>query len=284
MADAAEAMVRQTTHDAVLVVELNRPDSMNALTPGMVEQLHEALQAGDADDGVRAIVLTGAGRAFSTGFDLARKPAEPSTVEELVSDWYLRDKQGVANLFSIMEMSTPVIAAVNGWCMGGGFWYALACDITIAGQSAVFAQPEVRHVSNSTFLFAVLAGYKNAHRYTLTGDHFDASEALRIGIVSEVVPDEELMDRSLALAGRLALVPRVSVRMNKAITNLGLQAAGLRAGMALNAALSTIAHSSMDAEEVRELIEARRDEDMKRFLHLRDDPFRPEPGGPRSRK
>ena len=82
----------------------------------------------------------------------------------------------------------PVIAAVHGWVIGGGFWYSLACDITIAADNSVFGQPEVRHVSNTTFLFAALAGWKAAHRYGLTGDHFDAAEALRLGIVNEVVP------------------------------------------------------------------------------------------------
>src|SRR2546421_569732 len=82
----------------------------------------------------------------------------------------------------------PIIAAVQGWVMGGGFWYSLAADITIAADNAVFAQPEVRHTSNTTILFAALAGWKAAHRYALTGDHLDAAEALRLGLVNEVVP------------------------------------------------------------------------------------------------
>src|SRR5208282_822611 len=104
-------------------------------------------------------------------------------------------------------------------------------DITIASDKAVFAQPEVRHISNSTFLFAALCGWKAANRWGLTGDHFDAHEALRIGLVNEVVPHDELMDSVRALAKRIALVPEPSVRLNKAITMLGIQASGLYSGL-----------------------------------------------------
>lgn len=279
----SEPLVEQSLDGNVLLLQLNRPDAMNALSPDLVEELRKALRDADQNDDVRAIVLTGKGAAFSAGFDMARKRERPPTSEALILDWYQRDTQGVSDLLQIMELSKPVIAAVNGWCMGGGFWYAIACDITLAAERAVFAQPEVRHVSNTTFLFAALAGWKNAHRYGLTGDHFDAQEALRIGIVNEVVPDDELMDRAMSLARRLALVPRASIRYNKAVTNMGLQAAGLRAGLILNGALSAIAHSSGDTDDLpQELRDARMAGDMRSFLKLRDDPFRPEPGGPRS--
>ena len=142
------------------------------------------------------------------------------------------------------RLGKPIIAAVNGWAMGGGFWYQLAADITIASDKAVFAQPEVRHISNSTFLFAALCGWKAANRWALTGDHFDAQEALRIGMVNEVVPHDELMERARALAKRIALVPEPSVRLNKAITMLGIQASGLYSGLLLEGALGALAHSS----------------------------------------
>jgi len=125
-----------------------------------------------------------------------------------------------------MQHPKPVIAAINGWCIGGGFWYSLACDVTIASDQATFGQPEVRMTSNTTVLFAILCGWKNAHRYALTGDHCAAAEALRIGLVNEVVPHAELMDRARELALRLSRVPSESVRLNKAITTYGLDAKG----------------------------------------------------------
>lgn len=178
-------------------------------------------------------------------------------------------------------LGKPVIAAVNGWCMGGGFWYSLACDITIASEKAVFAQPEVRHISNTTFLFAALAGWKAAHRYALTGDHFDAQEALRLGVVNEVVPHEELMPRVRRLAERIAQVPEASVRLNKAITCYGLEAMGLRGGMLINGALSSLAHSSHGPER-EALMAAQQKGGLKAFLDARDGPFLPEPFGPKS--
>jgi len=175
-----------------------------------------------------------------------------------------------------------VIAAVHGWVMGGGFWYSLACDITIAADDSVFAQPEVRHVSNTTVLFAALAGWKAAHRYALTGDHLDAAEALRIGIVNEVVPRAELMPRARALAERIARVPEPSVRLNKAVTCYGLLAMGLGAGMLMNIPLSNLAHASFNAERGA-LLDAMKTGGLRAFLEARDGAFRPEPFGPKSR-
>jgi enoyl-CoA hydratase/carnithine racemase len=175
------------------------------------------------------------------------------------------------------------VAAVNGWAMGGGFWYQLAADITIASDRAVFAQPEVRHGSNSSFLFAALCGWKAANRWTLTGDHFDAQEALRIGMVNEVVPHEKLMDTVYALARRMALVPEPALRLNKAITMLGIQASGLHAGLLVEGALSAMAHASHN-EEREKLFAIQRAQGMKAYLDERDGPFQPEPMGPRSAK
>lgn len=273
----------------VVIITLNRPDVLNALSPALELELHAALDEADADSEARAIILTGAGRAFSAGYDMALSPERPQstldpagqTVGDYLKSWWDNDTKTVDKLMHIWHIGTPVIAAVNGWTMGGGFWYAMACDITIASDQAVFAQPEVRHISNTTFLFAALAGWKAAHRYALTGDHMDAQEALRLGIVNEVVSPDQLLSTARALAERIAQVPEPSVRLNKAITCYGLEAAGLRSGMLLNGALSALAHTSH--QPVRDdLFAAMREGGMRAFLDKRDTPFRPEPFGPRS--
>jgi enoyl-CoA hydratase len=166
--------------------------------------------------------------------------------------------------------------------MGGGFWYQLAADLTIASDKAVFAQPEVRHISNTTYLLTALCGWKAANRWALTGDHFDAQEALRIGMVNEVVPHDALMPRARALAKRIALVPEPSIRLNKAIAMQGIQAAGVHSALLLEGALSALAHSSHN-EEREKLFEAQRSQGLKAYLELRDGPFQPEPMGPRSK-
>ena len=235
----------------VATITLNRPETLNAINPQMTVELHAALDAADADAAIRSIILTGAGRAFSAGYDIGRRPdgrsaLDPTGMEtaDFLKRWWLGDDASGRRLLHLWHLSKPVIAAVHGWVMGGGFWYSLACDLTIAADDSVFAQPEVRHISNTTFLFAALVGWKTAHRYGLTGDHFDATEALRIGIVNEVVPRADLLTKARALAERIARVPEPSVRLNKAVTCYGLLAMGIGAGMLMNAPLSALAHAS----------------------------------------
>jgi enoyl-CoA hydratase/carnithine racemase len=273
----------------VLTITLNRPAALNAISPALEQELHAALDEADADPEIRAIIVTGAGRAFSAGYDMAPRPDRPQSmldptglsVGEYLKWWWDNDTKNVHKLLHLWQVGKPIIAAVNGWAMGGGFWYAMACDITIASDQAVFAQPEVRHISNTTFLFAALAGWKAAHRYALTGDHIDAHEALRLGIVNEVVPAAQLMSTARALAERIAKVPEPAVRMNKAITCMGLQASGLYSGMLLNGALSALAHAS-HLPMRDELFAAIREGGMRTFLEKRDGPFHPEPFGPKS--
>jgi enoyl-CoA hydratase/carnithine racemase len=221
--------------ESIATITLNRPERMNALTHELEAALHRAFDQADADRGVRVIILTGAGRAFSAGYDQVQtgesgtRAIDPKgkSHAEYIEHWQRADGERIAYWTHMWRLGKPIIAAVNGWAMGGGFWYQLAADITIASDQAVFAQPEVRHISNSTFLFGALCGWKAANRWALTGDHFDAQEALRIGMVNEVVPHDELMPATRALARRIARVPEPAVRLNKAVTMMGIQAAGL---------------------------------------------------------
>src|SRR5262245_51948469 len=272
----------------VVTITLNRPEALNAINPQMTAELHQALDEAEADAAIRAILLTGAGRAFSAGYDIGRRPdgrsaLDPtgSEVADFLKRWWTSDGDSARRLMHIWQLGKPVIAAVHGWVMGGGFWYALASDITIAADDSVFAQPEVRHVSNTTFLFAALAGWKAAHRYGLTGDHMNATEALRLGLVNEVVPRAELLDRARALAERIARVPEPSVRLNKAVTCYGLLAMGLGAGMLMNIPLPALAHGSFNAQRA-DLMQTMLEGGLKAFLEARDGGFRPEPFGPRS--
>lgn len=270
----------------VEIISLNRPDQMNALSRELIAELHAEINRADEDETVGAIVLTGSGRAFSAGYDLGGDEASPNDGSERRADvlrrYWNRSKSENRHL-ELMRLGTPVIAAVNGWCLGGGLWYALCADITIASDQAVFGQPEVREINNSTFLLAALCGWKVAHRWALTGDHFDAQEALRVGVVNEVVPHEQLMEKALALASRVALVPSDSVRLNKAITTVGLETMGLSAAMQTARLISVMLFSSTDTRDLDELHRIREEEGMRASLAFRDNPFLPEPGGPRSK-
>jgi enoyl-CoA hydratase/carnithine racemase len=277
--------------ESIATITFNRPERMNALTHDLEDELHHAFDRADADRNVRVIILTGAGRAFCAGYDQGQ-PAKSGTRAidpkgkshaEYIAYWQRSDGDHVVRWTHMWRLGKPIIAAVNGWAMGGGFWYQLAADITIASDQAVFAQPEVRHISNTTFMLGALCGWKAANRWGLTGDHFDAQEALRIGMVNEVVPHDQLMDATRALAKRIALVPEPSVRLNKAITMMGMQAAGLYSGLLLEGTLGALAHTSHN-EHREQLFEAQREHGLKAYLDMRDGPFQPEPMGPRSAK
>ena len=276
--------------ERIATITLNRPTRLNALSPNLEEELHRAFDEADADRGVRAIILTGSGAAFCAGFDQGnnksgRRNSDPAgkSIAEFIEYCQRRQGKRISDWAHMWRLGKPIIAAVNGWAMGAGFWYQLAADITIASDKAVFAQPEIRHISNSTYLLAALCGWKAANRWALTGDHFDAQEAYRIGMVNEVVPHDELMDRTRALAKRIALVPEPSVRLNKAIAMLGIQASGLSSGLLLEGALGALAQASHN-EYREQLFEVHRAQGVKAYLDMRDGPFQPEPMGPRSAK
>jgi len=279
-----------SVEDAIATITLNRPARMNALSPNLEHELHRAFDEADGDSAVRVIILTGSGKAFCAGFDQGanksgRRNSDPTgkSIAEFIKYCHRRQGKRIADWAHMWRLGKPIIAAVNGWAMGAGFWYQLAADITIASDQAVFAQPEVRHISSTSFLLTALCGWKAANRWALTGDHFDAQEALRIGMVNEVVPHDELMASARALAKRIALVPEPSVRLNKAIAMLGIQAAGLTSGLLLEGTLGALAHASHN--EFREkLFEVHRKEGVKAYLDMRDGPFQPEPMGPRSAK
>jgi enoyl-CoA hydratase/carnithine racemase len=279
-----------SVEDQIATITLNRPDRMNSLSRNLEGEMRRAFDEADADLSVKVIILTGSGRAFCAGRDQGvalpngARSSDPKgrSHAEFIEYWQRRDAKKVEEWSHMWRLGKPIIAAVNGWALGAGFWYQLAADITIASDQAVFAQPEVRHISATSFMFTYLCGWKAANRWGLTGDHFDAQEALRIGMVNEVVPHDELMTRTLALAKRLALVPEPSLRLNKAISMQGIQAAGLHAGLLLEGTLAALVHSSHNEERQR-LLDIQTSQGTKAYLEARDGPFQPEPMGPRSK-
>jgi enoyl-CoA hydratase/carnithine racemase len=268
----------------VAIITLNRPEVMNTISVQLEQEMHQALDRAETDTSVRAIVLTGAGdKAFSAGYDLTETPEFTSTGEALRYWWDTDTKTGNLH-WRMLTHDKPIIAAVHGWCLAGAFWYSLAADVTIAADNTTFGQPEIRETQNSTALMAFLVGWKNTARYALTGDHFDAEEALRIGVVNEVVPRDQLMDRAIALANRFALVPADSLRLNKRIISRALDSMGMRTALDSASYISAIVHSSAnDSPELQEMFRVREAEGMSASLKVRDDKFRPEPGGPRSK-
>ncbi|MGH7773724.1 MAG: enoyl-CoA hydratase/isomerase family protein [Candidatus Binatia bacterium] len=277
----------------VLII-LNRPDALNALNQGLCDELDAALEVAREDPEIRAVVLSGAGRAFSAGEDISDDEGEtvwPYGIPEGQSLVYEYDRFRDSDRKDILgrqlyrwQYPKPIIGAVSGWCLGASSWLALTCHITIAADDAVFGQPQVRHGASTDFIWVALAGFKNALRYSLTGDHIDAKEALRIGLVNQVVPKDKLLDESFALVERIALVPPETVKINLHIATMGLEMMGLLKAWTLNAELAAMARLSKREEFNRHLEVTKKKGGVRAFLQERDAPFQPEPFGPRARK
>jgi enoyl-CoA hydratase len=198
--------------DHVALVTLDRPEALNALSFRLIEELVTALEALDADPDVRAIVLTGAGdRAFAAGADVTEMAA--GTPESMATDGRFDRWDEVGRL------RTPLIAAVRGFALGGGCELAMACDMIVAGDTAKFAQPEVRlgviPGAGGTQRLPRAIGKAKAMELILTGRSIDAAEAERLGLVTQVVPAAETVDAALILAGRIAALPPLAVQAAK---------------------------------------------------------------------
>jgi enoyl-CoA hydratase len=202
--------------DGVALVTLDRPEARNALSFALLEDLDEVLAVLDDDDGCRAIVITGAGeRAFAAGADI--RDLASSTREQLRRD----DPFAVVD--RVGRLRTPVIAAVRGYALGGGCELAMACDILVAGDDAVFGQPElsigVIPGAGGTQRLAWAVGRARAMDLVLTGRQVRADEAERLGIVSVVVPASEVLDAALDRATAIAALPVEAVRAAKSAVN-----------------------------------------------------------------
>ena len=278
--------------EGVLKIILNQPDTLNALTPDLERELHAALEEGDADPEVFCMVLCGEGRAFCSGYAMGKVPGRKGSltdpgiydsIGEFLGVMQVHDYENVQRRqLALWRLKKPVIAAVHGYCMGGGMWLAMACDMCYCSEDAVFGQPEIRHNANSTFLIPALAGWHRAARYLYTGDHFDGKEAERIGIVNECLPPDKLMPTVMALAKRIAMVPPNAVRIMKRLVLSGFMAYGIGAAMEVCAPYSTLAHCSHGPER-QAMFDAQKERGMKGFLEERDGRFLPEPFGPKSR-
>lgn len=214
----ADDEVRFEVADHIATITLNRPDRMNAATFEMGEQLQAAFAEVDRDDGVRVAVLTGAGRAFCAGDDVEKAWGDDRMEETM--RWLGDVRPGMTpESFTMLECRKPTIAAVNGAAVGIGMDFALLCDIRVASEHAKFSQMFVKLglMADITGYWRLpqLVGYAKAAELLFTGDMVDAAEALRIGIVSQVVAADELMPTAMGLAGRIAANPPRAVRFIK---------------------------------------------------------------------
>lgn len=196
--------------DGVALLTLNRPDALNALDSTMMREFARALHETTRAE-ARVLVLTGAGRAFAAGADIAEMR------ERTFGD--LTDSDHLSQWERLAELRIPTIGAVNGYALGGGCEIAMMCDVLIAGEGASFGQPEIAlgiiPGIGGTQRLTRIVGKARAMDLVLTGRHIDAAEAYRLGIVSRVVPDTDVLQEALATARRIAGYSRRAVRAAK---------------------------------------------------------------------
>jgi enoyl-CoA hydratase len=195
----------------VAIARLNRPDVLNALNVPLMDQLIAQLETWDADPAVRCIVLTGSDRAFAAGADI-REMADASAVD-------MYERNNLARWERIKRVRKPILAAVSGFCLGGGCELAMHCDIILASETARFGQPEINigvmPGAGGTQRLARAAGKYRAMELILSGRQFDAQEALRMGLVVRVLPVETYLQEAIALARQIAEKAPLAVRFAK---------------------------------------------------------------------
>ena len=210
-----DTIIRTEVHERAGLIRLNRPEAMNALNGAVMEELAQALEAFDADAAIGAMVLTGDDRAFAAGADI-KEMAEASSVEMLLSD-------RIGRWDRLRRIHKPIIAAVSGWCLGGGNELAMACDMIVASETAKFGQPEINlgviPGAGGTQRLTRAVGKAVAMEVVLNNRTLTAQEALTLGLVNRVVPIEAYLDVALRLANEIAARGPLAVRLGKEAVN-----------------------------------------------------------------
>ena len=210
------------SRDGFGVITLNRPVVLNAVNWSILRRLEAALDAADVDDNAQALILTGAGRAFCAGGDIQSTPPDDDLPTPTGRDLYMR----------IWNNPKPVIAAVRGYAVGQGSELAAMCDLTIATEDAVFGELQIRHGFGPPMLIApYVVGLKQAKEILMLGERIPAKDALRMGLINKVVPDDALMAEAETMAARLAALPAKTVRGNKMLVNRVYEIAGFLQGL-----------------------------------------------------
>ncbi|MCL2391823.1 MAG: enoyl-CoA hydratase-related protein [Oscillospiraceae bacterium] len=232
--------------DNIALITINRPDALNALNLDVLDELDIAAMRAEKDEDALVVVITGAGRAFVAGADIVQ-------MKDLTADEGRAFGTYGNSVFSNIEsLRKPVIAAINGFALGGGCELALACDIRIASEKAKFGQPEVglgiTPGFGGTQRLPRVVGLSKAKELIFTAEIIDAQEALRIGLVSQVVAAEDLMDAAISMATKIASNAQIAVRQSKVAINTGMQC-GIETGLKIEAQAFGLCFSTHDQED-----------------------------------
>ena len=250
-------LVTYTVDGRVGIVTLNRPEKLNAITLELKRLLIERFHDADRDPTTNVVVLRAEGRSFCAGYDIGPSPARAARRGNALA-WHESLTDDVALEMTPWDMKKPVIASVQGHCLGGGCEMVMMCDITIASDDAVFGEPEIRFSNvGPALIMPFVIGLKRAREMLYIGDPIDAQTALAYGMVNRVVPRAELLTATLKFARRMALIAPEALAGTKLAINRGADAAGFR--NAIRAGLDVLAQLyaarteiGMKFDEIRE--------------------------------
>jgi enoyl-CoA hydratase len=278
--------VRIETEAGVRSIILCRPDQFNTITPVLRDELAAAIDAADADQDVHVMLLRADGPAFCAGYGLdwstEMQAAEASRERVWDSVTDMRMMSQFVNVYmKLWYAAKPTIAAVQGWCVGGGTDMVLCADIIIAAEGASFGYPPARVWGTpTTAMWVYRMGLERAKRYLLTGDEIPAPEAARTGMILETVPDEQLQEHAMAFARRIARLPTNQLIMLKLLCNQTAENMGLASGRTLGTLFDGIARHT---QEGHDFVSRAKEAGFRQAVRERDDPFGDYGSGPRSR-
>jgi enoyl-CoA hydratase len=266
-----------TTAPGVARIVLNRPERLNAINRQVTADLRAAVAAANDDEGVRVIVLSGAGRAFCAGYDLDwGTRAEDATQRAQGGGWDpVRDYQGMSQnvraFMSLWESPKPVIAQVHGWCVGGGTDMALCSDLIYMAEDAHIGYPPARVWGEpTTVMWVYRLGLEHAKRLMLTGESLSGVEAERLGLASKAVPESDLAATVDEVARRLATIPANQLAMSKLLVNQTYENMGLRTTQLIGTVFDGIARHTPEGVAWRDLAMK---EGFREAVRRRDAPF-----------
>jgi len=254
--------------DPIAILTLNRPDKLNAINDLMVDELNHALDLAEADERVRVIILNGAGRAFSAGFDLTAGD-ESSSAD--VGFWRKELRRDFDIIMRFWDCPKPTIAAVHTYCLGSAMEMAVACDITIATEDCRFGAPEVKFGSGIVALILPwVIGVKAAKELLLSGDdQVSADRALSLGLINKVVAEDELMQETRQTASTIAANDQLAVQLTKQAINRSCEIMGMRQALLQGLELDVLIETTATPES-NKFNEILRKDGVKAALSWRD--------------
>ena len=258
--------------DGIATLTLNRPAKLNALSSALLADFSNALDDVNEDHDVRVLVLTGAGRAFSAGFDIT--PGGAYEERPATAHW---DATHAAprTIMKLWHLRQPTISAVNGYALAAGNVLAMTADIVVASEDAKFGEPEIRHVAHSpAIMLPYMIPLRHLHWLYYTGDTIDARTAEKWNMVNMVVPADDLMAEARKVAERIAMVPPYAAQTMKRSIKATYEKMGFSEAFEHHLMLRMMESNATDVPEKEALDAIRQEQGLKEFLEARDGPFR----------